>query len=302
MDPYSLHPELTGLNKLRLPMNRFLLSLINGFLRLPLCRRYRGIRCKKRKARINGRVVPLRIYAPKDLTENAPCLVYFHGGGFVLRAAPHHYKLAQVYAEEAKCRVVLVDYSLAPFPAPTEDCFAAYRWVIEQAPKLGIDPTRTAVGGDSAGGALAAACCLMARDRKLPAPCFQLLIYPVTDRRMQTASMAQFSDTPMWNAKNNRIMWKRYLPPSHPEPIEYASPMEALSFTHLPNAYVETAEFDCLRDEGAAYGTALSKAGSTVEINMTAGTPHGFELKWKAEPTQKAIDRRVDALRRAFTK
>lgn len=301
MTNYPLHPDLAGLAKLNPPMNSALLAVSNAFLRLPLCRRYRGIRLKRR--RISGysnRRMGLHIYAPKDLTATAPCLVYFHGGGFAMRAAPQHYKLAQVYAEEARCRVVLVDYSLAPFPAPAEDCFAAYKWVINRAAKLHIDPTRIAVGGDSAGGALAAAVCLMARDRCCSVPCFQLLVYPVTDRTMTTPSMQAFRDTPMWNTEKSKIMWQRYLSRPFQIPVEYAAPMEAESLAGLPNAYVETAEFDCLRDEGAAYAVRLQQAGSAVELNMTKGTVHGFELKWKAQPTQNAIDRRVEALQKAF--
>ena len=296
MKPYPIHPRYSALEKLDAPMHSALLPLCNAFLRLPISRRYRGIRRTKKRA--DG--VPVSIYSPKDLKGDAPCLVYFHGGGFALRAAPQHYKLAQVYCEEARCRVVLVDYSVRPFPAPVLDCFAAYRWVVKNAHRLAIDPKRIAVGGDSAGGALAAACCLMARDKRIPLPCFQLLVYPVTDRRMQTPSMAAFPDTPMWNAKKNAVMWRRYLSRPHDLPMEYASPMEAESFSGLPDAYVEVAEFDCLRDEGVAYAMALQKGGAKVEMNMTAGTVHGFELAWKAEPTQMAIDRRVHALRKAL--
>lgn len=300
MANYPLHPDLAGLAKLNPPMNTGLLAVSNAFLRLPLCRRFRGIRLKKRRIPGYGHRLGLHIYTPRKLKETAPCLVYFHGGGFAMRAAPQHYKLAQVYAEEAGCRVVLVDYSLHPFPAPAEDCFTAYKWVVHNCRKLQVDPTRIAVGGDSAGGALAAAVCLMARDRCCVAPCFQLLVYPVTDRTMSTPSMAAFRDTPMWNTVKNEIMWQRYLSRPTDTPMEYASPMEAPSLTGLPDAYVETAEFDCLRDEGAAYAVALQRAGSRVELNMTKGTVHGFELKWKAQPTQSAIDRRVEALRKVF--
>lgn len=298
MADHPLHPDLAKLNKLNFPMHNALLPVCNAFLRLPISRRYRGIRCEKHRA--NG--VPVRVYSPKDLEGDAPALVYFHGGGFALRAAPQHYKLAQVYAEEARCRVVLVDYSLRPFPAPANDCYTAWQWTVRSCRKLHIDPTRMAVGGDSAGGALAIACCLMARDRAFSMPCFQLLIYPVTDRRLETRSAKALVDAPMWNTEKSRVMWKRYLSAPHSLPMEYASPMEAESFTGLPGAYVETAEFDSLRDEGTAYAAALQKTGAPVELNMTRGTVHGFELCWKAQPTQYAIDRRVDALRRALHK
>lgn len=300
MADYPLHPDLSGLSKLNPPMNTALLAISNAFLRFPLCRRYRGIRLKKQRIPAYSGRIGLHIYAPKELKDTAPCLVYFHGGGFAMRAAPQHYKLAQVYAEEARCRVVLVDYRLSPFPAPAEDCFAAYKWVVANCTKLKVDHARIAVGGDSAGGALAAAVCLMARDQNFPQPCFQLLVYPVTDQTMSTPSMAAFPDTPMWNARKNGIMWQRYLSSPFDAPVEYASPMDAESLEGLADAYVETAEFDCLRDEGAAYAVRLQKSGSCVELNMTKGTVHGFELKWNAQPTQQAIDRRVEALKAAF--
>lgn len=300
MSKYPLHPELSRLARLNAPTNAAFVKLGNILLRFPLCRRYRGIRLRKRRIPGPRRSIGLHIYAPKALKGSAPCLVYFHGGGFAMRAVPQHYKLAQVYAEEARCRVVLVDYRPAPFPAPVLDCYAAYKWVVKNVRKLLIDPSRIAVGGDSAGGALAAAVCLMARDQNFPPPCFQMLIYPVTDRAMTTASMAAFPDTPMWNSRKNEVMWKRYLSRPFSVPVEYASPMDAHTLKDLPDAYVETAEFDCLRDEGAAYAVRLQQDGSHVEINMTKGTVHGLELEWNATPTQHAIDRRVNALQKAF--
>lgn len=301
MSEYPLHPDLASLSKLNVPANPALLAMGNVLLRLPFFHpRYRGIRCKKIRIRGHKSRITLRLYRPRNRKGNAPCLVYFHGGGFATRTAPQHYRLVQVYAEEVGCAAVLVDYVPCPFPGPAEDCFLAYRWIVEHARRLKLDPTRIAVGGDSAGGCLAAACCLMARDRRIPMPCFQMLVYPVTDHTMGTRSMAAFTDTPMWNSEKNQAMWQRYLSYPYPAPVEYASPMQAQSLAGLPDAYVETAEFDCLRDEGAAYAMRLQKSGSAIELYMSKGTVHGFEFKWKAQPTQLAIDRRVDALRRAL--
>ena len=131
-------------------------------------------------------------------------------------------------------------------------------------------------------------------------PLFQLLIYPVTDRRMQTESCKKFTDTPMWNSKLSEMMWHNYLQEDNPSNIAYASPMEADSFEGLPDAYVETAEFDCLHDEGIAYAEALRKAGAAVEINETKGTMHGFDIVRNAPTTQKAVAKRIEYIRSRF--
>lgn len=305
MSNYPLHPELKKLSKLSAPNSVAMLPVINGFLSLPLWKRVKGVKSKAGRCKsYDGYGVPFRVFTPKDAGGPLPCLVYFHGGGFAIKASPHHYHLAQLYAKMGRCKVVFVDYRLArkhPFPTPAEDCFAAYRYVLDHADEFGIRRDKIAVGGDSAGGALAAACCLMARDRGVTMPCFQLLIYPVTDRRMQTNSMAAFPDTPMWNAEKNKSMWELYLREEADDQLPYASPMEAASFACLPRAYVETAEFDCLRDEGAAYAVALRKAGVPVEIFMTKGTVHGYDFLTKTEPVKIALDRRYIALQRAFS-
>lgn len=250
-----------------------------------------------------GGSISALLLTPDGVGDNAPCLVYCHGGGFVMEAAPSHYALMAEYAKGARCKVLFVRYRLAPkhaFPAPVLDCFSAYQWVRRNADALGVDPARIAVGGDSAGGCLAAALCLMARDKSVPLPCFQMLIYPVLDRRMQTASMQRFTDTPMWNARLNKKMWQWYLPTPPTMDIAYASPAEAATLAGLPDAYVETAEFDCLRDEGIAYAEALQRAGCAVERNDTSGTMHGFDGVLNSPTARACVERRVDALQRAF--
>ena len=251
-----------------------------------------------------GNAIPTVIFSPRGTEGVAlPCLVFFHGGGFIMPAAPHHYTLAREYAERARCRVVFPDYRLAPkhpFPAAAHDCADAYRWTAAHADELQIDPNRIAVGGDSAGGDLAAAVSQMARDLGWPAPVFQLLIYPVTDRSMQTETAKQFRDTPLWNTALSEKMWAWYLPREPEEPVCYAAPIEAASFAGLPAAYVEVADFDALRDEGLAYADALEKAGVPVTLRRTKGTPHGFEVLTRAPITRTAAGWRCDALREAF--
>lgn len=251
-----------------------------------------------------GGLIELFLISPKGLSGPAPCLVNFHGGGFVFEGYGSHYKMAMSYARGAQCKVVYVRYRLAPehpFPCPQEDCFAALCWVHENAAALGIDPARIAVGGDSAGGTLSVSCCLMARDRGAAVrPLFQLLIYPWLDGRNNSPSNKRFTDTPMWNS----TLSKKVGPIINPQPentsLAYRSPVEAESLAGLPDAYVEVAEFDCLRHDGILYASLLREAGAQVEFQESQGTMHGFDTVFNAPTTQAMMGRRIDYMRRKF--
>ena len=286
------------------PVCKAFLPLINAALALLPKKKQSGITESKLliPSEAGGRISAL-LLTPDGIGGNAPCLVYCHGGAFVMEAAPSHYALMAEYAVGARCKVLFVRYRLAPkhaFPVPVLDCFSTYRWVLQNAATLRVDPARIAVGGDSAGGCLAAAICLMARDKGVPLPCFQMLIYPALDRRMQTASMRLYRDTPMWNARLNEKMWRWYLPKQTTLDIAYASPSEAATLAGLPDAYLETAEFDCLRDEGIAYARALQSAGCAVERNGTSGTMHGFDGVLRSPTVRACVERRIGALQRVF--
>lgn len=275
-------------------------SFMGSFMRVPgWLMRDKNMNVQQRKIPgFGGDLIDILILEPKEAENTKNCLVYFHGGGFLFPAAGYHYRLAVRYANETPCKVVFVQYRLTPkhpFPIPAEDCYAAFCWAKEN-----LDCANVAVGGDSAGGALAAAVAQMSRDRMGYCPAFQLLVYPVTDRRMDTESNRRFTDTPMWNSKLSVKMWEAYLPDPNVPNIVYASPMEAKSFAGLPNAYVETAEFDCLHDEGLAYADALRAAGVSVWVNETAGTVHGFDIVQNAPITQAAVAARIDYMREMF--
>ena len=250
-----------------------------------------------------GQTIPALVISPLHIATPAPCLVYFHGGAFMLKAARHHHRLAEELAIQAPCVVVVPDYRLAPrhpFPVPADDCYQSYHWVVRNATSLGVDPKRLAVGGDSAGGALAAATCLMARDREFELPCFQLLLYPVTSRKMDSGSMKQFKRAPVWNAAQNRQMWKWYLPKRDAAHIEYASPLEAPAFAGLPPAYIEVAQLDPLRDQGEAFADALQDAGVLARLVRVTGAVHGFDLMKNSGLVSECIKLRALALRNAF--
>ncbi len=222
--------------------------------------------------------IPVRIYAPNE-QRRLPALVYFHGGGFVIGSLDTHDGTCRSLANAIGCAVVSVDYRLAPehkFPAGPEDCYAATRWVAEKGGEIGVDGSRVAVAGDSAGGNLAAVVALMARDRRGPALRHQLLIYPVANHDFGTPSYEENKQGYLLSREMMRWFWNHYL--ARPEDGEnpYASPLRAASFAGLPPAHVITAEYDPLRDEGEALAARLQQAGVPTTHVRYDGMFHGF--------------------------
>lgn len=254
----------------------------------------------------DGAVNECYLITPTGVRDKAPCLIYIHGGGFVLEAAGYHYKNALYYAKRCACKVVFVSYRLAPkHPHPVffEDCYAACSFVYENADMLGIDRERIGIGGDSAGSTLSVGVCLMARDRSYPMKfIFQMLPYPFLDARNNSESCKKYTDTPMWNSSlSERIAPMTAVDKNSPEYVYY-SPVEAKSFEGMPRAYIETAEFDCLHDDGILYAQELCKAGAEVVLNETKGTMHGFDIMQKAPTTREALDARVKFMKSVFYK
>ena len=250
----------------------------------------------------DGEKITCFVLSPKNLTKKAPCLLYLHGGGFVLEAAGYHYANAMRYAKEVGCKVVFPLYRLAPrHPHPVffEDCYAAFCWAYDHGEALGIDTTRIGIGGDSAGATLAVGVCLMARERKHPVRFrFQMLPYPFLDARNSSDSCKRFTDTPMWNSSlSQRIAPMTNVDRSNPNYVWY-SPVEAKSFENLPPAYIETAEFDCLHDDGILYDRLLRDAGIDVTLNETKGTMHGFDIAQKAPTTLAVMTQRIAFMKR----
>lgn len=230
----------------------------------------------------DGFSIPALVIRPKDsiADQQLPCLVLYHGSAFYLPASGFHYKLAEIYATETNCVVIFPDYRLAPdnpFPAGFNDCYSTILWAEKHADELGIDASKIVVGGDSAGGCLAAAVALKARDANGPKICGQMLIYPVIDYQCKTESANKFVKTTVWNAAANRIMWDIYLKECDAV-SPYASPAVAKDLSGLPPAYVDVAEFDPLHDEGLEYAAELERCGVAVTLADTKGTFHGYRL------------------------
>lgn len=218
--------------------------------------------------------IPLRAYRPKGVaaTTRLPGLVYFHGGGWVIGDLDTHDVLCRQLANGARCAVYSVDYRLAPehpFPAAVDDCIAATKFVAGR-------HQRIAVGGDSAGGNLAAVVSLLARDAGAPAIAFQALLYPVTDVGAERASYERFADGYMLTRVSMRWFIDHYVGSRDAAHDWRASPLRAASLTGLPPALIVTAGFDPLRDEGEAYAQALRDAGVRVDYVCYGGMIHGF--------------------------
>ncbi|PHK95518.1 alpha/beta hydrolase [Pseudoroseomonas rhizosphaerae] len=208
-----------------------------------------------------------------------PCLLYLHGGGWVVGDLDSHDQPCRALANLTGASVIAVDYRLAPehpFPAAVEDAAAALRFVHAEAGRLGIDPARIAVGGDSAGGNLAAVLCLMARDGTLPAPGFQLLLYPVTDLGANTASYGRVTEGYPLTATTMRWFIDHYVAEPAQRHDWRASPLRAASLAGVAPAFVSTAGHDPLADEGIAYARRLDREGVRVAHLHLADQMHGY--------------------------
>jgi acetyl esterase len=251
--------------------------------------------------------VTVRTYRPRRPARAGgvgPALLYLHGGGFVTGSIAIEHGGAVALASSLGIVVASVEYRLAPehpFPAGLHDCYGALTWLSASAAELDVDPARVGVYGQSAGGGLAAALALFARDHGGPALCFQFLGIPELDDRLDTPSMRAFVDTPLWSRPKAELSWKYYLgepPPAEVSP--YAAPARATDLGGLPPAYVSTMEFDPLRDEGIAYAVALLAAGVATELHSYPGTFHGSSVMTTASVSRRMTAEQTAVLRRAL--
>ncbi|MEU3900091.1 alpha/beta hydrolase [Streptomyces sp. NPDC045251] len=251
-----------------------------------------------------GGRVPVRIYRPVGVTGVRPAVLFLHGGAFLSGDLDFEHPRCLEMSRETGFVVVAADYRLAPehpYPAGLDDCVAVYRWLLGPGAAEGVDVSRIAVAGSSAGGALTAGLCLRSRDEGVPVPVFQMLLYPVTDDRMDTPSMAAFTDTPAWDSRNCVHMWDHYLGRARAGAVSaYAAPARAADLSGLPPAYVMTAEYDPLRDEGAAYAGRLTAAGVPTELHQFPGTFHAFDTLGQAPVSHRARHEHYAVLRGAL--
>ena len=235
--------------------------------------------------RVEDRIIPgpdgdiaIRLYYPLGDPPFA-ALLFFHGGGWVIGDLDTHHGVCHALAKTSGCLVVAVDYRLAPehrYPAAVEDAYAAVNWVVENSAGIQADPNRLAVGGDSAGGHLAAVVALMARDRKGPRLDLQILIYPITDYNFNTPSYVENREGYMLTRDLMKWFWNHFIEDQSQANDPYVAPLRAENLGDLPPALIVTAEYDPLRDEGEAYGKRLQKAGVKVTLSRYAGMIHAF--------------------------
>jgi acetyl esterase/lipase len=270
----------------------------------------RTLRIMRAVARLRGRggagdveVIDLgpgsgvRLFRPVGVSGTTPALLWIHGGGYVLGSAEQDDPVCRRFSTRLGITVASVEYRLAPehpYPAPLEDCYAALTWLAELP---SVDARRVAIGGASAGGGLAAALALLARDRAEVSPLFQLLAYPMLDDRSSTSG--HNPNHRLWSARSNRFGWAAYLGGADPQ---VAVPGRRTDLRGLPPAWIGVGTHDLFHDEDLAYAERLRAAGVACQVEVIPGAFHGFDI-WapKAAVSQRFFDSQCDSLRAALT-
>jgi len=238
--------------------------------------------------------LPVRLYKPEGSRSTPPLVIFFHGGGWVIGSIESHDATCRALASASGCAVASVEYRLAPesgFPAAPKDCYAATRWLVENAAELGVDGESVAVAGDSAGGTLAAVVSLMARDRGGPKISCQVLIYPAVDFTGNYPSKEENAEGYFLTTRAMRWFTEHYLPSESEAKEAMASPLLADDHSGLPPAIIVTAGFDPLRDEGEAYANKLHEVEVEVKQSRYDGMIHGFvSMIGALDKAQESID------------
>lgn len=287
IDPDPLHPELWQFKKIPpIAFHRSTLWLFRLLQKLPpMGKMPAGIQVENIGIAGQERRHPLRlrIYRPKKLLASTPGLLWIHGGGFIIGNPVMNDPFLFQVTLEAGIQVVSVDYRLAPehpFPAPLDDCYTALRWVYDNAPALNIDPQRIAIGGESAGGGLAAALAQMVHDRSEVEPVFQMLVYPMLDDRTCLQPHPAHKVLMTWSPESNRFGWEAYLSQKcgseDVPPYSVAARRENLS--GLPPAWISTGTLDLFYEEDVAYANRLKESGVDCELLVIQGAFHGFDF------------------------
>lgn len=304
---YQLDKDLKFLENQALFPCIYVYPLVNLFIGMITCKSDENVSVRKVKTPgYNGQKLTTLIIEPRDsagFDDKLPCIVFYHGGGILLKAVQSHYQFAKWYAAKAKCKVVMPDYRLMPkyrFPVATMDCYKTYEWVLDNADMLGIDKDKIIMTGDSAGATLVGEVFFMLKDNKLTLPIGTLMVYPALDRRVNTQSMRKFVDTPVLNSRTSKMFWDEYLKGAVPEKKEYVSPLEAQSFDQFPRTYIEVAEFDSLHDDGVLLADRLREEKIPVEFHEVKGSCHGYEVALGSRIVKDALDRRISWIQAVY--
>jgi len=291
--PY--HPELTA-------AARWLPRGAAGPWQTPVLRRLVNVAfavAPSRSVRVDAAGTRVYVYRPQTAGPH-PALLWMHGGGLVFGDARQHETWVRPLVEQLGVVVASVQYRLAPahpFPAPIEDCARALTWRAEQPD---VDATRIAVGGNSAGGGLAASLCQWVRDRGGPQPVFQLLVYPMLDDRSSDSATVQDGALRLWNRDANRYGWSSYLR-GWPTPPPHAVPARTEDLSGLPPAWIGVGDLDLFYEEDIDYARRLEQAGVAVQLERVAGAFHGFDVAApKAAVSQRFHQSQREALAAAL--
>jgi acetyl esterase/lipase len=298
--PRSVHPELIV----------SILRLREGLRRSPQtfkAPRIAGVTVQDvHMPSVEGRhSIRVRFYRPKSLVP-VPAMLWIHGGGFVMGNSEIDEDNNIGIVREIGIAVAAVNYRLAPghpYPAPIEDCYDALRWLHSEAERLGVLPSRIAIGGSSAGGGLAAGLALMAHDRKDIPVAFQLLIYPMLDDRTAVRADLDLSGVRLWNNKCNHFGWTSYLQraPGSADIHPYAAPARREDLSGLPSTWMGLGAFDLFHDEDVMYAKRLADSGVTCELHVVERAYHAFDrFSPKADVVKQFRQSYVDAMKRAL--
>ena len=249
--------------------------------------------------------VTARLYVPENITGSRPGVLWIHGGGYILGDLElDDHNISQMSVSTGTI-IVSTNYRLAPedpFPAPVEDCYAALKWMVQNAESLGIDKSRIAIGGGSAGGGMAAGLAIMTRDRKEIDIAYQILIYPMIDDRNITPSSHAIKDPRTWDREKNIFAWKAYLGDSAEDSnvSPYAAAARAKDLSGLPSAFIAVGELDLFLDEDIEYAQRLLQAGVSTELHVYPGATHGFDSILTAAVSKRFIRERDAAIKKAL--
>lgn len=309
MSKYPINKEYFPYNRLKPPSSRFVIKLAQSFMRVPrFFKKDKELNIEK--ITIDGyknEKFDLYVLGKKDLKDNAPALIFFHGGGFIFDASKSHYQLAVLYAKRCSCKVIYVKYNLSPkyhFPYPQQEAYLATKYVFEHTRELNINVNKIGITGDSAGATLALSSIIIAREEhnEIYKPLFSVLIYPWLDNRGTSESSKKYTDSPMWSSKLSSKVGKYNNPDKIDFPKRYNSIVEVNDLSYMPKAYIEVAEFDPLHDDGILYYQLLKKLNIEAVLYETKGTMHGYDTKFNASTTQKMINQRIEYINSSFNK
>ncbi len=301
---YDIHPDFKMLRYLQMPKNRLFMGMANLFMKLLYkCRKLPdGVKMHRLKlAMRDGYILDVDVFSNQNVKTATPCLIYFPGGGFIMRATHIHKHNLATMVKKLKITGVMVHYRLAPkhpFPLAFYDCIDSFNYITDNCSALNIDSDRIGFGGDSAGGNLACGVALFNKDEIHKPLKMLFLVYPALDKGEQSESRKTYNHTPMLNSKIFDLVNKTYYRKGIFGLDKYTFPITHPDVSGLGNVYIETAEYDPLHDDGIKFHKLLVKNNVNSELNETSGTVHGYDVVLKSKIVQDNMSKRIDFIER----